>query len=106
MRINGRDYELRYSINTLCQMCDNGIDVMHLDQLVINVKTIRDLFMYGLKHDIKKITQNQAGELMDDYLEEHDFNELVAEVMGCLAKSLGGGEASEEEDEGKLRLIF
>ena len=31
MRINGRDYELRYSINTLCQMCDNGIDVMHLD---------------------------------------------------------------------------
>lgn len=101
MRINGRDYELRYSINTLCQMCDNGIDVMHLDQLVINVKTIRDLFMYGLKHDIKKITQNQAGELMDDYLEEHDFNELVNEVMGCLAKSLGGGEASEEEDEGK-----
>ena len=39
---------------------------------------------------------------MDDYLEEHDFNELVSEVMGCLAKSLGGGEASEEDDERNL----
>ena len=100
MRINGRDYELRYNINTLCQMCDNGIDVMHINDLVINVKTIREMFMYGLKHDNKKITQAQAGDLMDAYLEENDFNELVAEVMAALAKSLGS-DVSSEGEEGK-----
>ena len=100
LRINGRDYELRYGINTLCNMCDRGIDVMHINDLVINVKTIREMFMYGLKHDNKKITQAQAGDLMDAYLEENDFNELVAEVMAALAKSLGS-DVSSEGGEGK-----
>lgn len=103
LRINGRDYELRYGINTLCNMCDAGIDVMHMDQMVINVKTIRELFMYGLRHDVKKITQNQAGELIDDYFDEGgDFNSLVEEVMNSLTKSLGSDESSDKETrEGK-----
>ena len=100
LRINGRDYELKYGINTLCNMCDAGIDVMHLSEIVINVKTVRDLFMYGLKHENKKITQAQAGDLMDGYLEEHQFDELVTEVMGAIAQSLGASE-DEVEDEGK-----
>ena len=100
LRINGRDYELRYGINTVCNMWDSGIDVMHINDLVINVKTIREMFMYGLKHDNKKITQAQAGDLMDAYLEENDFNELVAEVMAALAKSLGS-DVSSEGEEGK-----
>ena len=62
LRINGRDYELKYTVNTLCNMCDAGLDVMNLDKMIINVKTIRELFMYGLRHDVKKITQNQAGD--------------------------------------------
>ena len=103
LRIDGRDYELRYPINVLCSMCDAGIDVMNLNELKINVKVIRELFMYGLRHDNKKITQAQAGDLMDAFFEEGgDFNELVTEVMGCLAKSLGGKKDSEEaEEEGK-----
>ena len=56
--------------------------------------------MYGLKHDNKKITQAQAGDLMDAYLEENDFNELVAEVMAALAKSLGS-DVSSDGGEGK-----
>ena len=103
LRINGRDYELRYGINTLCNMCDSGIDVMHINDLVINVKTIRDLFMYGLKHENKKITQAQAGELMDAFFEDGgDYNEIVTEIMTKLNKSLGGSEEPVEEDgEGK-----
>ena len=46
LRIDGRDYELRYPINILCSMCDAGIDVMNLKDLKINVKVIRELFMY------------------------------------------------------------
>ena len=88
LRIDGKDYELRYPINVLCSMCDAGIDVMNLKELKINVKVIRELFMYGLRHDNKKITQAQAGDLMDAFFDEGgDFNELVTEVMDCLSKS-------------------
>ena len=102
LRINGKDYELKYTINTLCQMCDSGIDVMDLANLKINIKTVRELFMFGLKHENKKITQAQAGDLMDAYCEEGgDINELSAEIMTCLAKALDGKvEDAEDDDEG------
>ena len=102
LTINGKDYELRYPMNTLCSMCDAGIDVMHLAELRINIKVVRELFMYGLKHENKKITQAQAGDLMDAYCEEGgDINELSAEIMRCLAKALGGKvEDAEDDDEG------
>ena len=103
LRINGKDYELKYTINTLCQMCDSGIDVMDLANLKINIKTVRELFMFGLKHENKKITQAQAGDLMDAYCEEGgDINELSAEIMTCLARALGGKvDEGDEEDEGE-----
>ena len=101
LRINGRDYELRYPINTLCTMCDAGLDVVNMDKMVINVKTIRELFMYGLRHENKKMTQNQAGELIDNFIDEGgDFNVLIEEVLAALGKSLGGGD-SDNEEEGK-----
>ena len=103
LTINGKDYELRYPMNTLCSMCDAGIDVMHLAELRINIKVVRELFMYGLKHENKKITQAQAGELMDAFFEDGgDYNEIVTEIMTKLNKSLGGSEEPVEEDgEGK-----
>ena len=101
LRINGRDYELRYPINTLCIMCDAGLDVVNMDKMVINVKTIRELFMYGLRHENKKMTQNQAGELIDNFIDEGgDFNVLIEEVLNALGKSLGGGD-SDSKEEGK-----
>ena len=101
LRINGRDYELRYPINTLCTMCDAGLDVVNMDKMVINVKTIRELFMYGLRHENKKMTQNQAGELIDNFIDEGgDFNVLIEEVLNALGKSLGNGD-SDNEEEGK-----
>ena len=99
LTINGKDYELRYPMNTLCSMCDAGIDVMHLSELRINIKVVRELFMYGLKHENKKITQAQAGDLMDAYCEEGgDVNELSEEIMICLAKALGGKDEDDEDD--------
>ena len=99
LTINGKDYELRYPMNTLCSMCDAGIAVMHLAELRINIKVVRELFMYGLKYENKKITQAQAGDLMDAYCEEGgDINELSAEIMICLAKALGGKVEDDEDD--------
>ena len=103
LTINGKDYELRYPMNTLCAMCDAGIDVMHVAELRINIKVVRELFMYGLKHENKKITQAQAGDLMDAFFEDGgDYNEIVTEIMTKLNKSLGGSEEpAEENEEGK-----
>ena len=103
LRINGKDYELKYTINTLCQMYDSGIDIMDLANLKINIKTVRELFMFGLKHENKKITQAQAGELMDAFFEDGgDYNEIATEIMTKLNKSLGGSEEPvEENEEGK-----
>ena len=106
IEIKGKEYELKYPVNTLCLMAEDGIDVMNIGDITINISTIRDLFYYGLKHDNKKITKNQAGEVMDDYLEEGSMRDLIELVMGALAKSLGRGKAEdtsgeEAEDEGK-----
>ena len=99
LTINGKDYELRYPMNTLCSMCDAGIDVMHLAELKVNIKVVRELFMYGLKHENKKITQAQAGNLMDAYCEEGGtIDELAAEIMACLAKALGGKPKDDEDN--------
>ena len=100
IEIKGKEYEIRYPINTLCIMADDGIDVMNIADLRVNIATIRDLFYYGLKHENKKITQNQAGDLMDAFFEDGgDYNEIVTEIMTKLNKSLGGSEEAVEEDE-------
>lgn len=106
IEINGKEYELKYPVNTLCMMAEDGIDVMNIGDITINISVIRDLFYYGLKHDNKKITKNQAGEVMDDYLEDGSMRDLIELVMGALAKSLGNKakhseEGNEAEDEGK-----
>ena len=101
LEIKGKEYELKYPVNTLCIMAEDGIDVMNISDLQINIATIRDLFYYGLKHDNKKITKNQAGELMDDFLEEvGNMRELIEVVMTALGKSLGRGKADNEVAEG------
>ena len=78
LEIKDKEYEIRYPINTLCMMADDGIDVMNISDMKINIATIRDLFYYGLKHENKRITKNQAGDLIDDYIAEgHVFGELM-----------------------------
>lgn len=106
LEIKDKEYEIRYPINTLCMMADDGIDVMNISDMKINIATIRDLFYYGLKHENKRITKNQAGDLIDDYLAEgHVFGELMDIIMEALGKSLGSkdndGDENKAEDEGK-----
>ena len=106
LEIKDKEYEIRYPINTLCMMADDGIDVMNISDMKVNIATIRDLFYYGLKHENKRITKNQAGDLIDDYIAEgHVFGELMDIIMEALGKSLGSkdddGDKNEAEDEGK-----
>ena len=64
MFVNDKEYEIKYTINTLCAMANNGIDVMNLDKITMNIVTVRELLMYGLKASIKennriKLTKSQ-----------------------------------------------
>lgn len=100
IEIKDKEYELKYTVNTLCIMAEDGIDVMNIADMNINIVTIRDLFYYGLKHENKRITKNQAGELMDELLEYgYSFKELVELVMDALTKSLGKKKEDTEEQE-------
>ncbi len=100
LEINNKEYELKYPVNTLCMMAEDGIDVLNMENMTINVATLRDLFYYGLKHENKKITKNQAGELMDAYLDDgHLMGDLIRVVIESLAKSLGRKKEDEAEGE-------
>ena len=104
IEIKDKEYELKYTVNTLCIMAEDGIDVMNIADMNINIVTIRDLFYYGLKHENKRITKNQAGELMDELLEYgYSFKELVELVMEALNKSLGKKKEDTEEQEEEVK---
>ena len=49
----------------------------------------------------KSLTENKAGDMMDEYLEENDYNELMTVLLTELAKSLGYDidEAQAEDEE-------
>ena len=99
LHIKDKEYELKYPVNTLCMMAEDDIDIMNIENVPVNLKTIRDLFYYGLKYENKKITKNQAGDLMDDYLAEGgNIYDLFVEIMNALAKSLGKGKANKEDN--------
>lgn len=110
IEIANKEYEIKFTINTLCRMESDGLQVMQIDKLMenINFTLIRKLFFYGIKESVgKSLTENRAGEMMDEYLEENDYNELMTVLIGELAKSLGYDidekqvEGEETEDAGK-----
>jgi hypothetical protein len=104
IEINNKEYEIKYTINTLIRMEEDGLDVMHLDNLINNISfaLIRKLFYYGLINSAgKSLTLNKAGDMMDEYLEEHDYKELMTTLLNELAKSLGYDvDAKEQEESG------
>lgn len=103
VEINNKNYEIKYTINTLIRMEEDGLDVMHMDTLINNISfsLIRKLFYYGLINSVgKSLTLNKAGDMMDEYLEEHDYKELMTTLLNELAKSLGYDvDAKEQEAE-------
>lgn len=106
IEIGKKEHVVKYTINTLCKMEQDGINTMHMEELMNNISftLIRKLFYYGLKDSVgKSLTENRAGEMMDEYLEENDYNELMTILIGELARALGydidAAEAEEKSEE-------
>lgn len=107
VEVGNKEYEVKYTINTLVRMESDGIDVMHIENLInnMNFTLVRKLFYYGLMNSVgKSMTENKAGDMMDEYLEKHDYKELMTMLLSELAKALGydvdaKNKEAEESDE-------
>ena len=86
IKINNKDYFLKFTINSLCEMKECGLDVMKLDE-TMDFAQIRSLFYFGLKkiHGQEIKTVEQAGDLMSCGTME-DLGNTISKV---LIKSLG-----------------
>lgn len=109
IEIGNKEYEIKYTINTLVRMESDGLNVMQMDQIIDNISftLVRKLFYYGLMNSVgKSLTENKAGDMMDEYLEKCDYRELMTVLLSELARALGHdvdakdqGEAEESNDE-------
>ena len=92
LEIANKEYEIKYSINVLVRMDADGLDVMHIYTIAenINFTILRKLFFYGIMASAGKgFTEAKAGDMMDEYLEHNDYNELMTVLVAELAKALG-----------------
>lgn len=92
ININDKEYEIKYTINTLVKMEADGLDVMHINTIIenINFTLIRKLFFYGIMASAGKgFTEAKAGDMMDEYLADNDYNELMTVLVAELARALG-----------------
>lgn len=101
IEINNKEYEIKYSINVLVRMEADGLDVMHINKIIenINFTLIRKLFFYGIMASAGKgFNEAKAGDMMDEYLEHNDYNELMTVLIAELAKALGYDIDKKEEE--------
>ena len=103
IEIANKEYEIKYTINTLCRMESDGLDVMHINTIIENVNftLIRKLFFYGIMASAGKgFNEAKAGDMMEEYLEHNNYNELMTVLIAELAKALGYDIDKKEEAEG------
>ena len=112
IKINNNIYTLRYSMETLCLMTEEGYDPMDFleGNKLLNLPVVRQLFYYGLleKHNKPKMTIKKAGEIMSDYCQTDGNIYTLAEfITRTLGDNLGLvvtpdiEDKEESEDEGK-----
>ena len=94
IKIKNDIYTLRYSIETLCIMTEQGYDPMdYLEGTkLLNIPVVTKLFYYGLleKHNKPKMTEKRAAQLITDYCANNgNIYDLAALTSRVIADSLG-----------------
>lgn len=107
IKIKNDIYTLRYSMDILCQMTEEGYDPMQFlegDRL-LTLPVVRQLFYYGLleKHNKPKMTIKKASDLITDYCNNNgNIYDLAAFVSRALADSLGLVVTPDQEETGEF----
>lgn len=95
LEIGGRDRVLRLTLNDFACLQDRFDNKPLMDILgtldKLDVKVMRAMLYYALRHDDKDLTEEQIGEF------EMNFTVTVAKLSECIAVCLGGGESSEKK---------
>lgn len=92
IEIANKEYEIKYTINTLVRMEADGLDVMNINNIIesINFTLIRKLFFYGMMASAGKgFTEAKAGDMLDEYLEHNNYHDLMTALVNELARALG-----------------
>lgn len=102
IEIGNKEYEIKYTINTLCRMEADGLDVMNITSIINNVNftLIRKLFFYGMMASAGKgFNEAKAGDMMDEYLADNNYNELMTALVSELARALGYDVDAKDKEE-------
>nr|DAN61028.1 MAG TPA: tail assembly chaperone protein [Caudoviricetes sp.] len=108
LNINGKDYELKYSMKILKKLSLSGLDPFRDTEKVTGTvaNTIKS-FHYGLLEENNKMTEAMAEKLMDAYVAEgNSILDLSSLVLEAIMEGLGMNtdaemEDNEENEEGK-----
>ena len=76
--VNGKQYFIKYDMNTICEMKLDGLDVMALStgELELDFIQLRSLFYYGLK----KIQRDQIKSKEDAEKEGKKWKDYISTV--------------------------
>ena len=94
LKINKRDYVLKFTTKALMNLNAKGITLTSLSQDMeqLNLISLYEAFYEGLKFANKDITLDQAYELIDLYYEEGgDVEAFFMMILEEYAKSMGLG---------------
>ena len=99
IRINNRDYHLKFTTRAITDLNAKGITLISLasDIETLNLSSLYEAFCEGLKFANKNITLDDVYELMDMYYEEGgDAEAFSIIVLEEYAKSMGLGKKFKE----------
>ena len=104
IRTKNKIYRLKYGLNSLIEIeqISKSLDEV-LDKLDkgFDLETIRLLFYFGNRFENNTLTFKEAGDIIDEILEEIAIDELCGRIQEAIFLSLGIREQEEVVDSKK-----
>jgi hypothetical protein len=87
LKINGREYVLKYNFRALSEMQERGISFT--DEQEFKLKDIVMILHIGMKKFHKEITFDDVFDLMDEILEEMSLEDVMNLISKAMENALG-----------------
>lgn len=83
------NYTVKFGVNQL-EAVEKEIGGFDKLEGNVGISEVITIFFHGLRSLDRKVTREQAGEIMDEILEEVTFEEFVGELMETLTSTFSG----------------
>ena len=95
IKTNQNAYFLRYSINAHCEAEELlGFPITQLDENTAGISVFRTLMFVGLKHGGQQITLEQAGDIMEEVINDRGMEYLSEQI----SKAINAGLSQQNKD--------